>query len=99
VFRLGVACVTHGKTEESELSACFAHQRRDGNLAAHDLIFDLLQGEVVDIGMRVGVISEIESTFYPFPEYPGSGRRAERLNSRLDYETCYRNVMDLKSSQ
>jgi len=93
VLHLRVACVVHGKTEEFELLAGLLHQLSDCGLTVDDLLFHQLRCELVEIGMGVGVVSQIEALACPLLEYSGPGIDAERLNNLLDHKTGHWNMV------
>src|ERR1700733_3647974 len=68
VLRLGIAGVVVRKAKEFRFLARFLHQRSKRSLAAHNLLFDLLDREIVDIGMRIRMISEVETLLDPILE-------------------------------
>lgn len=87
MLRFRLAGVIHGKTKEPELLTGLLHERTDSRFAAHDLLLNLLDRKIVDVGVRVRMVSEIVAFTRPLLEYFGAGL-AKRLNPCLDYETC-----------
>src|SRR5580698_7605012 len=82
----GVAGVVEGESKEPRLASGGIHEGNKGCFAAKDLVFELFDGQVVEIGMLIAVVPEIESPLNPFAQNRSAGHASQFFNTLLDDE-------------
>jgi len=68
-----VSPVIEGEAEELRLAPLGFHQWYECCLTAQDLIFKLLDGQVVEVRVSVGVVSQIEAAVRPIAQNRSAG--------------------------
>src|SRR5450759_3874120 len=76
-LRLCVARVRLGMSEIELIRLAWSHQPTSDHLALENLVFELLNGERIEIGMRIGVVAENGAGTNPLLKQRSAGPQFE----------------------